>query len=593
MKFPDARTSSDRVEIPHLRFIMIVFVGLSSLFGCSDVGAPETKANGVEASELKGIPVPFCGDGLVTGDEECDPNVIISSVEVCCTGECEIAAAGAECRAGNGVCDPAEVCDGASIACPLNELAASGTDCDDDDLFCNGIASCDGGGTCNRIFLKCSIDSPVCDEDVDGCVGVCGDNLIGVGEDCEDGNVVTENCPYGTETCSVCGDECVTVTSAGPFCGDGIVQVADSEICDDGVANGTPGNCNDTCDAEIPIGEDCGNGVVDDGEVCDDGSTNGSVEGGCAANCAGLLVACYDDADGDGFAAEDAAQQLIPTTCPAGTSADTSDCNDDVADICAASSYPGNDELCDGCDNDCDPQTPDANDEAGIGEICQDGVSGICRTGTLLCKEGVLSCSCDATLSCFVDTDGDEFGTTAVVISADGGAISCLDIPGYATVGGDCDPDEPLCTTVCDDTDSDAIFDCADDCLDSDGDGYGEGAGCVAVDCDDSQSTCTDNCDQQSSSGSPCDGSIGDATDGVDTSDADAQQDATEDAQQDTGDSVSEDARGDATSNDADPIAVVSGGSGNGCSSVKRGVSGLPLFALFAVGLALTHRRRV
>jgi fibro-slime domain-containing protein len=62
------------------------------------------------------------------------------------------------------------------------------------------------------------------------CVPVCGDGIVGIGEQCDDG---VNDGGFGE-----CGPGC----KLGEFCGDGIKQ-APQEDCDDGVANGTPGKC--------------------------------------------------------------------------------------------------------------------------------------------------------------------------------------------------------------------------------------------------------------------------------------------------------------------------------------------------------------
>ena len=72
------------------------------------------------------------------------------------------------------------------------------------------------------------------------------------------------------------------------------------------------------------------------------------------------------------------------------------------------------------------------------------------------------------------------------------------DADGYC-VTHDCDDAVPTCNTDCvTDIDSDGIYDCADTCLDTDGDGYGApgGAGntCTAADCDETNVNCTIDC---------------------------------------------------------------------------------------------------
>ena len=66
------------------------------------------------------------------------------------------------------------------------------------------------------------------------CVPVCGDGVVGIGEECDDG---VNDGGFGE-----CGPGC----KLSEYCGDGIRQ-APQEDCDDGVANGTAGHCPSGC----------------------------------------------------------------------------------------------------------------------------------------------------------------------------------------------------------------------------------------------------------------------------------------------------------------------------------------------------------
>jgi fibro-slime domain-containing protein len=66
------------------------------------------------------------------------------------------------------------------------------------------------------------------------CTAHCGDGVVGIGEQCDDG---VNDGGYGE-----CGPGC----KLGEFCGDGIKQ-SPQESCDDGVANGTAGHCPSGC----------------------------------------------------------------------------------------------------------------------------------------------------------------------------------------------------------------------------------------------------------------------------------------------------------------------------------------------------------
>jgi cysteine-rich repeat protein len=83
---------------------------------------------------------------------------------------------------------------------------------------------------------------------------VCGDNVIGLGEQCDDGNTMS-------------GDNCSSTCQIEPFCGDSIMQP--SEQCDDG--NNMPDDgCDSTCQVEDAVTEIEPN---DDGSTSTGGST--------------------------------------------------------------------------------------------------------------------------------------------------------------------------------------------------------------------------------------------------------------------------------------------------------------------------------
>lgn len=167
-------------------------------------------------------------------------------------------------------------------------------------------------------------------------------------------------------------------------------------------------------------------------------------EGQVYVSLSGTGAPSTTDRDGDGYSPADG------------------DCDDGNA-----ARYPGNDEACDGVDNDCDGTVPSDEKDADYDgfRLCQDD-----------CDDADSDVYPDAPEICD-DKDSDCDG-----VSAD---HDDLDDDGYAVCDGDCDDHEdavkPGAAEICDDLDNDCSG-LADD-LDEDGDGHSP---CGDVgDCDD------------------------------------------------------------------------------------------------------------
>ena len=162
-------------------------------------------------------------------------------------GACGPVAAGPVCRPAAGDCDVAEVCDGASLDCPADELASEGADCSDGDGCTTGEA-CAAGACAGGAPVDCSSSNPCevgsCDADSGGCVV----------DPAEDGTP----CPGGSCQSGSC------VASPGP---------PDGGPADGGPADGGP------ADAGTPE-RDAG-GAVDAGPVRDAGQPADGDSGGC------------------------------------------------------------------------------------------------------------------------------------------------------------------------------------------------------------------------------------------------------------------------------------------------------------------------
>ncbi|MBY0370919.1 hypothetical protein K2X33_09550 [bacterium] len=274
------------------------------------------------------------------------------------------------------------------------DIAQGGNDCDDSD----GTVHPGAGENCNSGFI---------DEDCDGQPG-CGDTDCAYDGDHDNYGVGAAVC-VGTGDCD---DTNATVNSGAP------------EICD-GVDNDCDGQTDELCDGD-------GDGYITvamGGNDCDD--THSDVHPGGAENCIdgrdndcdGQADCsdsdCLHDNDGDGSYAGD-------------SSCNPQDCND------ASASFPTT-EVCDGVDNDCDTVIDEGCDMDGDnytdhnqgGNDCDDSIATInpgmtenCSNSTDENCNGLADC---ADVQCFVDLDGDGYGTGDFACTANGANADCAD----------------------------------------------------------------------------------------------------------------------------------------------------------------------
>ncbi|MBN1944488.1 MAG: hypothetical protein JW797_02375 [Bradymonadales bacterium] len=309
----------------------------------------------------------------------------------------------------------------------------------------------------------------------------CGDGVEDLCEECDDGDDINDN-------------ECTNACTIN-FCGDGYVSAALGEICD-GVNLGEVSSLCTDYDQSFT------GGYVRCNDTCD---------GYDLSNCEPIRW-CYSDEDGDGYTGTPHAI-LANEECEdfggdnPWSDTDDGDCADDPEDPCALVSYPGGEEICDGCDNDCDGGA-DEEDPEGCGDVdeCAEGTDNCSANATCTntadgytctcnqgytgdgvicidineCAEGTDNCSSNATCT---NTEGGFVCTCNQGYTGDG--VVCTDIDECALGTDNCDPnatctnteggftctcnqgylgDGVTCTIA--DRDGDGILDADDNCPD-------------------------------------------------------------------------------------------------------------------------------
>ncbi len=325
----------------------------------------------------------------------------------------------------------------------------------DDGLFCNGVETCSEAGVCvagEDVFcddeVACTTD--FCDDEIDRCVSAAPD-LDGDGSgdaSCVDG----EGNPLGAD----CNDD-------DPLTFPGNPEVCDfeghDEDCDPETIGRRDVDGDGFTDAVCCNGDLCGTDCDDlrantnpaTTEVCDrvDNDCDGLID-------EGVLISGFVDADRDGFG--DGTMPLEACASRAGFVAAGGPLDCDDTDLAV---NPGQVEICDGRDNDCDDATTDADGRP---------------------------------VEWFRDADGDGFGSRA------GGIVtSCEPVAGHSLRDSDCDDDDggihPAAAEACNGLDDDcngaADFEVAPgDFEDDDGDGLLDlGCGALGTDCDDRDPT--------------------------------------------------------------------------------------------------------
>lgn len=222
---------------------------------------------------------PVCGDGIKTKTEACDDGVLAGGYGKCAPG-CVL---GPHCG-DKQVQGPEEVCDdGVNLSpwTPSSSTTACGPSCTKPAFCGDGIVSSVFGEKCD--LGAANTDDPALN--YNGCTTGCqpgprcgdGEMQASFGEECDNGYNVSSYVAHPSAT------DCAPQCKKPRFCGDGAVDFP-FEQCDRGAANTNEGAYN-SCTTDCKLGPRCGDGVVQQaaGETCDDGNrVNGD---GCSAAC--------------------------------------------------------------------------------------------------------------------------------------------------------------------------------------------------------------------------------------------------------------------------------------------------------------------
>ena len=418
------------------------------------------------------------GDGFSASNGDCDDNDNLAypgADEVCdevdndCDGDIDEDPTDGVTRYADADADGYGDSDAATTVCgDTDGLVADATDCDD----ATDAAHPGADELCDELDNDCdgetdevgAVDGETYHTDADGdgyghpanTVTACGpgDGASEDATDCDD--LDADRYPGADEICDEEDNDCDGETDEDAADAETYYRDADDDSY--GVEDDTVSGC-DVPDGYAERSGDCDDS--DDGtnprarETCDeaDNDCDGEID-------EGRTDTFYTDADDDGYGDDDSAVEAC--SAPDGMTAKGGDCDDDDADI-----NPGESEVCDGVDQDCDDDIdegvstswyPDL-DEDGYGDdaseyaACDDDApTGYIETGGD-CDDDDADISPDAEEVCEDETDNDCDGRTDERCGGDDAWLNFQ-------YGFESDPSERACDMLWGGTVEEAIHDC-------------------------------------------------------------------------------------------------------------------------------------